>query len=144
MILFLNTAEFEKLTFALVGDKVQQKSFKFKHSQSEKTLSYLAEFLESANKNFKKKDFSAIRKIVVVSGPGSFTGIRVGISLALAFSAAWQVPAYAVEAGNVPTSLQKLASMKLQRVSSGFEPDYGKQPNITFPKRNNRINNIKK
>ncbi len=37
-----------------------------------------------------------VTKIVVNKGPGSFMGVRVGVSIALALSFAWNVPVKAV------------------------------------------------
>ncbi len=130
MILLIDSSGYEQLHFALINDKVKQQKIKITHPETEKTLSHLEKFLKT---NGVKLD--AVNKIVVVSGPGSFTGIRVGVSMALAFSFAKNIPLYAIEKPKLPEKLSELANMKLQKVKDDFDPDYGAEPNITIKKK---------
>ncbi len=90
MELFIDTTDFNKMTFGLIGNgKVKQKSFKVDSYKSHETLQKLDEFF----KKFKVKNpESEIAKIVVNKGPGSYTGVRIGVTIGQALSLAWQIP----------------------------------------------------
>lgn len=129
MILFLDTSGFEQLHFVfldLSGKIKAQKKVRTNHSESENTLQHLDKFLKAA-----KVKPEQISKIYIVSGPGSFTGIRVGFSHALAFALAFGIPVYAIKKEQVPKKLPDLLKMKLKKLSSDFIPEYGRAPNIT-------------
>jgi len=130
MILLIDSSGYEQLHFALIGKKVKQQKFKITYPETEKTLSYLEKFLKA-----NKTKLDQIQEIVVVSGPGSFTGIRVGVSISLAFSFAKNIPLYAIEKPKLPKKLSDLVTMKLQKVKNEFDPDYGAEPNITTKKK---------
>ncbi len=139
MILFLDTSDFKKLRFALIEEsrgrtergkaaraKIKTRSVSVKYNESEKTLPELQKLIGN--------NFGKISAIYAVSGPGSFTGIRVGISIALAFSFAKKIPLYALKKDKVPKNLSGILKLKnLKNISSNFELDYGAEPNITFP-----------
>lgn len=92
MILYIDTTDFNKATFAVAdGKKVTRKSFKIDPHQSHKTLAELDGFL-----SLKKIKNGDIKKIIVNKGPGSYTGVRVGVTIAQALSFAWKVPVKAV------------------------------------------------
>lgn len=59
-----------------------------------------------------KKDFIDIKEIEVFTGPGSFTGLRVGISIANALSFSLNIPINGEKPGTT------------------IKPYYGKEPNI--------------
>ena len=63
-----------------------------------------------------KKDFVDLSEIEVFTGPGSFTGLRVGISIANALSFSLNIPINGQESGTT------------------ILPKYGKKPNISRPK----------
>lgn len=127
MILFINSAKFEKLTFALIDSKVKEQTFKIRHPETEKTLEYLDAFL---SKN--KIQLYQVKRIVVVSGAGSFTGIRVGFALAMAFSLAKDIPLFTIKEKELPKNLRQLGAMRLKRIVSEADPEYGGEPNITL------------
>lgn len=128
MILFLDTSDFNKLHFALIDNgKIKERFVSVKYNESEKTLPELKKML---GKNILK-----LQVIYAVSGPGSFTGIRVGISIALAFSLAAGIPVYALKKDQVPENLFEISKIKnLKKIASDFDLDYGAEPNITKPK----------
>jgi tRNA A37 threonylcarbamoyladenosine modification protein TsaB len=107
MILFIDTTDFNRTTFALSAEgKLWKKSYKIDPHKSHETLQKLDEFLKS----IKVKPSPGLRppspigrgegvrvtKIIVNSGPGSFTGVRVGVTIAQALGFAWNVPVIAV------------------------------------------------
>ncbi len=134
MILFIDTSDFRKFRIALItgsgkSARIKEKIISAKYDESERTLPEIKKLLGSGG----IKNLSAV---YAVSGPGSFTGIRAGISIALAFSFARKIPAYAIKKSRVPANLAHLPRLKnLKKISSNFELDYGGEPNITKPKK---------
>lgn len=142
MILFLDTSGFDKLHFALldpISGKVKEKKIALKHTQSEKTAGKLEAFLKQNSKSFDKSDWrKQLTQILVVSGPGSFTGIRTGIALSMAIGLALDVNVYALKGAAVPAKIKDLLKIKkssLKKVTQNFSPEYGVEPNITLSKK---------
>ncbi len=135
MILFLDTADFNTLHFAWIDPvtgKTREQRRPFNYAQSEKTAGYLEKFLQRS-----KNWHTELTRIVVVSGPGSFTGIRTGIALALALSLALDVEVVALTKDQLPSKIADLVRIKksqFKKVSAGFDPSYGAEPNITIKK----------
>ncbi len=111
MILFIDTSDFNKVTFALVGKKVLKKSYRINPRESHETLKKLDEFLKSV-----KCQRSDVKGVYVCSGPGSYTGVRIGVTAAQALGFAWQIPVTALEKEKVPVSLLDLAKVKGKRL----------------------------
>ena len=90
MTLYIDTTDFNNATFAVSdGKKVLKRAYKIDPHQSHETLSKFEDFL----KNFKiLNPKSSIKKIVANKGPGSYTGVRVGLAHAMALGLAWGVP----------------------------------------------------
>ncbi|KKU12052.1 MAG: Glycoprotease [Candidatus Woesebacteria bacterium GW2011_GWA1_45_8] len=84
MKLFIDTSDREKI---VVG--IDQKRFETsaKKEASQKLLPFIEEVLKREG-----KDFKDIEKIQVAEGPGSFTGLRVGVSVANALGFSLGVP----------------------------------------------------
>ncbi|MDE2311578.1 MAG: tRNA (adenosine(37)-N6)-threonylcarbamoyltransferase complex dimerization subunit type 1 TsaB, partial [Patescibacteria group bacterium] len=79
MILYIDTTDSHNVVFALKNEKTFRKTYKIDPHKSHETLGRLHEFLKLS-----KLKASDIKKIVVNKGPGSYTGVRVGVSLAMA------------------------------------------------------------
>ncbi len=94
MILFIDTINFDALTYTLKGEKVLSKTFKVNPHESHEVFGYLEKFLKQSK--IKQEE---VKKIVVNKGPGSYTGTRIGVTHALALGFAWNVPVKALEAG---------------------------------------------
>lgn len=78
-------------------------------------------------------DWRAVEGIVVFEGPGSFTGLRIGISVANALAYANQIPIVASRGQNwLETGIKKIESDQADKVAV---PNYGSPPNITKPKK---------
>ncbi|MHB8871104.1 MAG: hypothetical protein ACYC5G_01435 [Candidatus Doudnabacteria bacterium] len=127
MILYINSADFEKLHFALIGEKIKQKKIHISHPELEKTAERLETFLKE-----QKTKLQDIEKIIVVVGKGSFTGVRLGVSLALAFADALGIQAYAIDQKENPSDLKGLLKKKMVQIKAGFNPEYANEPNITM------------
>lgn len=71
--------------------------------------------------------------IAVFKGPGSFTGLRIGISVANALAYAQNIPII-TDGGNnwLEKSIQVLQSGKNDRIAM---PEYGAPPHITQPRK---------
>lgn len=89
MILYIDTTNFEKGVFAISdGKRVKKKIYKLDPCKSNEILQILEGFLKTA-----RCPLSAVRFIQVNKGPGSYTGTRIGITIANALSMVWNVPA---------------------------------------------------
>lgn len=98
MTLYIDASEFGKVYFALMDGKkvINKKTFSIQPSETHKTLALLEKFLKQLKISNTK---SNIRAISACKGPGSFTGIRVGVSLAQALGLAWGIPVKLVSKG---------------------------------------------
>lgn len=128
MILFINTSDFNNLTLVLQDGAMVRlfvKSIAF--NENYKTNEFLQKFLKES-----KISPSDLTKIIVCSGPGSFTGIRVGVSLAQALGFALGIPVIAIPKNKVPEDVRKL-----ERIKGGksLVMNYGQKPNITKSKK---------
>jgi tRNA threonylcarbamoyladenosine biosynthesis protein TsaB len=127
MILFINTSDFNNLTLALVnGQNVKLHTAAVAFNENYKTNEFLQKFLKQ-----QKVKVSELTKIVVCSGPGSFTGIRVGASLAQALSFALKIPLVVIPKSKIPNDLVKLALI----AGKNSAMNYGQKPNITKNKK---------
>jgi len=84
MKLFIDTADSDK---TIIGLGNQRWEFKTKKHKSQKLLELIDQALKKQKKRLKN-----ITEIEVNLGPGSFTGLRVGISVANALGWALKIP----------------------------------------------------
>lgn len=101
----------------------------FGHSLSEEALPSIVSLFEKENLSAKDID-----KIIVVNGPGSFTGIRIGITIAKVF--AWGL--------NIPiTSVSALEAMSLSSTSDKLHvPIINARRNYVFGAIYSKDNNV--
>ncbi len=79
-----------------------------------------------------QKTLQALEGIVVFQGPGSFTGLRIGITIANALAYSLQVPLVAtMDPSWLETGLAKLQTGANDKSAI---PEYGAPPHITLPK----------
>ena len=81
---------------------------------AEKLHAYLRDKLAENGKTWQDRD-----SITVMSGPGSFTGLRIGAAVVNALSHELNIPLYNQHGEQVPIIL----------------PDYGRPANVTAPKK---------
>ncbi len=128
MLLYMDTSDFNNLSLVLVdGPTVKLFETTVAFNENYKTNELLEKFLKH-----EKVKVTDLQKIVVCSGPGSFTGIRVGVSLAQALGFALQVPVIAIPKTKVPKDYRKLPSVKGGKT---LKVTYGQKPNITTAKK---------
>jgi tRNA threonylcarbamoyladenosine biosynthesis protein TsaB len=80
-----------------------------------------------SNKAVELKD---LEKIVVYAGPGSFTGLRIGVSVANALSYALRIPVIGQKGEGWLKNVHKL-----EQNGSWVVPFYGSEPHITQQKK---------
>lgn len=80
-----------------------------------------------------KLGWSDIAGVVVYRGPGSFTGLRIGMSVANALAYSLNIPIVATNGENWQlVGIENLLSGANERI---VLPEYGAEPNITAPKK---------
>lgn len=102
--------------------------------------------LQTIDKIFKKHKISnqqstisnnSINEIIVISGPGDFSAVRIGISIANALAYAWNITVKAVELEKNYQSEEKkikdvLKMSEKVKASKIAKPVYIAEPNITM------------
>lgn len=75
----------------------------------------------------------ALQGIVVYQGPGSFTGLRIGLSVANAMAYGLQIPIVASQGkGWQATGVKRLLAGQNDQLAL---PEYGADPNVTTPRK---------
>lgn len=79
------------------------------------------------------KDWNDIQGIVVFQGPGSFTGLRIGLTVANTLAYARQIPIVATAADDwLVQGINRLISGENDKIAM---PEYGAEANITVQKK---------
>jgi tRNA threonylcarbamoyladenosine biosynthesis protein TsaB len=82
--------------------------------------------------NSQQKTLQNVEGIVAFQGPGSFTGLRIGLTVANALADSLKVPIVAAQTEAwVQIGINRLQSGENQAL---IVPEYGALPNITKPK----------
>jgi tRNA threonylcarbamoyladenosine biosynthesis protein TsaB len=116
MILFIDTTDFKKVTFCVgQNKKIIKRSYILDAHRSYETLIKLDEFLKRL-KIFPKAKYSeewnasSLKKIIVNKGPGSYTGVRVGVTIAMAFGLALEIPVSSLAAADYARTLMRFGN----------------------------------
>jgi len=135
MYLIINTAPTDKMEIILAKtkDDFKLKIMPGERKQSEKLLAGVDNFLKE-----NKLKFDKLKGIGVVSGPGRFTSIRIGVTLANVLAYGLEIPTADIEVGDYKDyqELTKKIIIRLSRAKPGkiILPIYDAEPNITKPK----------
>lgn len=135
MILFINSCQPERIFIGLQkNDIFLKKNYPCSDFfKSEKLLVYLDGFLKEH-----RVKLSDSKGMVVVSGPGSFTSVRLGVVVANALGFSLNIPVVGVKTTEFKATegLISLGVDKLKKAKKGaiVSPFYGKPPNITKAK----------
>ncbi len=118
-----------------------------KSSATVKTVEKAYKQSELLLKEVKSMVKGRVKGVFVVSGPGQFSSLRIGISTANALAYGWNVPVFGVKLNKAWLELpedekvMKVWQKGLKSVEKGkFEmnkivvPEYGSEPNITVKK----------
>lgn len=98
------------------------------HRQLAETLhAKLRQLLESQALTLRQ-----IQGIVVYEGPGSFTGLRIGLSAANALAYSLNIPIVAESEDWIGHGIKRLLAGETDKVAL---PEYGQPANITSPKK---------
>ena len=84
MKLYIDTSDREKIAIGVDNKRFEAPA---KEEKSQKLLPFIVEVLKKEG-----KDFKDISEIFVETGPGSFTGLRVGVSVANTLGWVLKVP----------------------------------------------------
>lgn len=132
MILVIHTADQSQvfLSLAKAGKLIAKKQFNAQYHQAERLLFAIDKLLKAKSCKLK-----AITGIVVVSGPGPFTALRIGIATANTLAWALKIPVAGIkldEFNNI-SELIKISEKKIKKAKTGniIKPFYGMEPNIT-------------
>ncbi|MBL7141818.1 tRNA (adenosine(37)-N6)-threonylcarbamoyltransferase complex dimerization subunit type 1 TsaB [Patescibacteria group bacterium] len=156
MYLFINNLGQNKIVLGLFASPQKVFWLKLRTNKSENLLLGLDKLLKQ-----NKKTLKTLKGIIVVNGPGSFTGIRVGLSVANTLAWSLGIPVIGVSPhtkrrcifknakhyrrSGMGVSLTRAGDNE-QLLGQGFKkllktktsrpvmPFYGKEPNISQPK----------
>ena len=127
------------LTICIRTDKPQTELYVYKGAQELSHSTWeahrqLADTLHVKIRNVLKdisKDYSDIEKIIVFEGPGSFTGLRIGLSVVNALAYGLNIPIVGVAGDDW---IQKGIGDNCEDTSP-VQPVYGREAHITTPRK---------
>lgn len=128
MILGLDTTQNAKARFVLwdrKGDVIKFVTEKFEPRHTEETLDRLMTFLLQ-----EECALSDVEGIIVAKGPGAFTALRVGVTIANSLAYALHISVFGVQ-GLEDVNKRTVEELFRQSPGTSIEPDYGREPHIT-------------
>jgi len=139
MYFFLNNLKDGEIFMALADKKGIKDEILLKNH--DRRINLLKIFDQLLKKN--KITVNKISGLIVVNGPGSFSGIRTALSLTNTISVLKKIPAVGISLDDAATNhdLINLGIKKISRTKkiSLVLPDYGREPNITKSKKRHLI-----
>lgn len=122
MTLAIDTTNREKIILKLLDEKIE-KCFEFD------TIDQSADLLMAINGILKQAKLSLkdLQAIVVNSGPGSFTGVRVGVTVANTLAWLLDIPVYGFQTEDFEKTLVKISPTRLKHFSQIALPHYPPQ-----------------
>lgn len=128
MILLLDTSTPICVISLVEGDWRYDDTWESGRSLAKDLLSYLQTSLQKNDKTW-----ADINGIVAYKGPGSFTGLRIGLTVLNTFADSESIPI-------VGATSDSWQSIGITRLDAGDNdklvmPEYGSEPNITTPRK---------
>lgn len=119
MILTINTINRNNIEIGIYKEN-KLHCFNFEtEKQSEDLLVAIEGILKK-----KKLSLQDIEKILVNQGPGSYTGVRVGVTVANTLGWSLNIPVFGYKEGELDIALQKVAKSKEKNFSKIVLPHY--------------------
>lgn len=132
MMLIINTclADQMELILAEKQEQFKLKKIKGKFSQSEKLLPAIDVLIKD------NKAGGKLKGVGVVTGPGGFTSVRIGVAVANALSYGFKIPVVGLRKDQFDGNNDLVAKvLKLQKSAKSGKlvmPYYDREPNITM------------
>ena len=133
MFLYINTAIDNIIELALVDKDGTTEEKLIKEAgrlQSEKLMPLIVSFL--GGRNFLFKD---LKGIIVVSGPGRFTSLRIGIATGNTMAFSLTIPIVGIMLHDNLDDIDFKKAVRKMKKGVYVMPTYGREPNITKPKK---------
>lgn len=111
MILLIDTNKREELQIGLSDGDVLQWNEIQTQDQSADILPKIEEILKK-----QKKSFKDIKAIVVNQGPGSFTGVRIGVTVANTLAWSLDIPVVGCREGKFKNTVAKIKSKNFSKI----------------------------
>lgn len=130
MILTLRTDTFDTSLTLLHSDgqEVARHDWHAGRQLAKELLAAIHDLLES-----QEKDWQDLTGIIVYKGPGSFTGLRIGVTVANTIAYAQHIPVIAAEGDNwITNGITRLHNKQDDRIAL---PHYGAEAHITQPRK---------
>ena len=107
------------------GETVKEKEWQADRTLAKSLLKELSTILDG--------DFQQLTGLIVFSGPGSFTGLRIGITVANTVAYSESIPVVGLEGSNwLRNGVKRLKGGENDKI---VVPNYGRDANITTPKK---------
>lgn len=101
------------------------------HAHRELSVTILQKITTLLERN--DKNFQDLQGIVGFKGPGSFTGLRIGLTVANTLAYGLRIPVVGSDAEAwIQDGIAKLEDGKDEKIAL---PQYGREPNVTKPKK---------
>jgi len=135
MYLYINTSRLNEFDVFLLAEKriVARHSQKGDYKISETLLKAIAQLIKK-----QKISPSKIKGIIVITGPGAFTSLRIAVAIANTLAFSWNIPVVGL-VNNKNLTEQQLITLGLSKIKTARKgnftlPFYDREPNITKAK----------
>lgn len=135
MVLFIDTSKQNKILIALIrqGDIFIKKEIKSPYIKGERLLLLIEQLLKKVNLSWPD-----LKGIIVITGPGGFTALRIGVTITNTLGLVLGIPAVGIklkDRNNDQLSvIIKDGLIKLKKIKPGqiILPFYGQEPHLSL------------